>query len=225
MILAVESEGLYCNAERSESTILKSLNVESIGTAMNAHSEVALIVGAGSQAGQQAARLLHAAGFRVALNDQMPNRVEALAAELGDGAAAYPADLSRKLSLQTMLQAVLEAWERIDVLVFVPTVAPHTPILDMDEWDWHRTIDSNLTAAFLAIQSAGRIMRQLGGGAIVNILVPEYMTSPVFQAATQGLAALCDAVRPEFAQYGVSLTTLQLDSTIDEQILSLVRNE
>lgn len=187
---------------------------------MNAHSKVALIVGAGSQAGQQAARLLHAAGFRVALNDQMPNRVEALAAELGDGSAAYPADLSRKLSLQTMLQAVLEAWERIDVLVFVPTVAPHTSILDMDEWDWHRTVDSNLTAAFLTMQSAGRIMRQLGGGSIVNILAPEYLTSPVFQAAVNGLQGLSEAAALEFASYNIQVHCLLADKV--DSLLALV---
>src|SRR3972149_12200615 len=83
-------------------------------------ARVALIVGAGSPFGQQVARNLAAAGLRVALNDLLPNHIEALAAELnaaGGQAAAYPTDLSRKLGLQTLLQAILETWEGIDGLV------------------------------------------------------------------------------------------------------------
>lgn len=180
-------------------------------------SKVALIVGAGSAAGQQAARTLHAAGFCVALNDQLPNHIEALAAELGERSAAYPGDVSRKLALQTMLQNILEDWARIDILVFVPTVAPETPLLDLDEWDWHRTIDSNLTAAFLAMQSVGRIMRQLGGGAIINILKLEYSPSPVFQAAASGLQALSEAAKREFAAHNIHvhcLSTERVDSLL-----------
>jgi NAD(P)-dependent dehydrogenase (short-subunit alcohol dehydrogenase family) len=183
-------------------------------------SKVALIVGAGSAPGQQAARALAGAGFRVALNDQMPNRIEALAAELGAKAAAYPIDVSRKLALQTMLQSILEEWARIDVLVFVPTTAPETPLLDMDEWDWHRTIDSNLTAAFLAMQSVGRIMRQLGSGAIINILELEYSPSPVFRAAVTGLQALSEAAKGEFAAHNIQVHCLSAENATS--ILDLV---
>jgi NAD(P)-dependent dehydrogenase (short-subunit alcohol dehydrogenase family) len=43
------------------------------------------------------------------------------------------------------------------------------PLLDMDEWDWHRVLDVNLTGVFLMMQSTGRIMRANGGGVIVNL--------------------------------------------------------
>jgi NAD(P)-dependent dehydrogenase (short-subunit alcohol dehydrogenase family) len=186
-------------------------------------SKVALIIGAGSAAGQQAARALTAAGFRVALNDQMPNRIESLAAELGSQAAAYPIDVSRKLALQTMLQSILEDWARIDVLVFVPTTAPETPLLDMDEWDWHRTIDSNLTAAFLSMQSVGRIMRQLGSGVIVNILELEYFPSPVFRAAVAGLQALSEAAKGEFASHNIQVHCLSVANV--DALLNLVTKQ
>lgn len=187
---------------------------------MNARSKVALIVGTASQPGQQAARALYTAGYRVALSDLMPDRIEAFAAELGAQAAAYPVDVSRKLALQTMLQSILSDWERIDVLVFVPTVAPETPLLDMDEWDWHRTIDSNLTAAFLAMQSVGRIMRRIGGGTIVNILAPEYSPSPVFRAAVNGLQALSEAAKGEFASHNIQVHCLLVTNV--ESILDLI---
>jgi 3-oxoacyl-[acyl-carrier protein] reductase len=48
-------------------------------------------------------------------------------------------------------------------------VEPHVALLDLDEWDWRRTLDVNLTGPFLTIQSVGRVMREQGGGVIVNI--------------------------------------------------------
>ncbi|MGH2581771.1 MAG: SDR family NAD(P)-dependent oxidoreductase [Anaerolineales bacterium] len=129
--------------------------------------KAALIIGAGSETGRETARGLAKAGMRVALNDLLPDRIEELAAEVngaGGEALAVPADVTHKMALQTMLQEVLGAWGRIDFLVFIASTQPPDAILDMDEWDWHRTIDMNLTAAFLCMQSVGRVMREQGGG-------------------------------------------------------------
>ena len=137
---------------------------------------VALLIGAGSAIGAEITRELASRGVRLALNDLLPTRIEPLAAEIaasGGQASAFPADVSRKLSLQTMLQEVLEKFEHIDILVFIANVQPPDAILDMDEWDWHRTIDLNLTAAFLCMQSVGRVMRELGGGVIVNVIAKD----------------------------------------------------
>lgn len=172
------------------------------------NSRVALIVGAGTATGAEIARKLAAEGTRVALNDLLPTRIEPLAEELGSGAAAFAADVSRKLSLQTMLQDVLAAYERIDILVFIASVRPDDPLLDMDEWDWHRTIDLNLTAAFLCMQSVGRVMRELGGGIIINVLSPKSEVQkpfPAYEAASAGLDALSRAAEEEFGVHGIQV--------------------
>ncbi|MEX2160659.1 MAG: SDR family NAD(P)-dependent oxidoreductase [Anaerolineales bacterium] len=169
------------------------------------YSKVALIVGAGSSLGQQIARGLARAGLRVALNDLLPNHIESLATDLGEQAAAYPIDPSRKLGLQTMLQSILETWQRIDVLVFIPTAQSTTPLLDLDEWDWHRSLDLNLTTAFLCMQSVGRVMRELGGGIIVNVLPEGTGASAVYTAAASGLAALSEAAAAEFSAHNIQV--------------------
>jgi 3-oxoacyl-[acyl-carrier protein] reductase len=48
-------------------------------------------------------------------------------------------------------------------------VEPHAPLLDLDAWDWQRTIDVNLSGPFFTTQTVGRVMREQGEGAIVNI--------------------------------------------------------
>jgi len=169
---------------------------------------VALIVGAGLPLGQQVARSLAAAGLRVALNDLLPNHIEALAAELnaaGGQAAAYPTDLSRKLGLQTMLQAILESWGRIDILLLIPAVRPSTALLDLDEWDWHRALDLNLTAAFLCVQSVGRAMRELGSGLIITVIGETEANSAVYPVAAAGLEALTKAAAAELGAYNIQV--------------------
>lgn len=166
------------------------------------NERVALVVGAGSPLGESIAKQLAAAGWRVALNDLLPTRIEPTAATIGAQAAAFSNDLTRKLALQTMLQSILEKWERIDALIFIASVQPTTPVLDMDEWDWHRAIDANLTAAFLCMQSVGRTMRALGSGVVINIATASN-GSAAFEAAAAGLAALGKAAQAEFADAGV----------------------
>ena len=168
---------------------------------------VALLIGAGSAIGAEITRELASRGVQLALNDLLPTRIEPLAAEIaasGGRASAFPADVSRKLSLQTMLQEVLEKFEHINILVFIANVQPPDAILDMDEWDWHRTIDLNLTAAFLCMQSVGRVMRELGGGVIVNVIAKDVQrpTHSSQQAAPQG--RLFNVKKPESSAYEVA---------------------
>ncbi len=184
---------------------------------LTTNSRVVLLIGAGSAMGAEIARGLAARGLQLALNDLLPTRIEPLAAEISAGggqAAAFPADVSHKLSLQTMLQEVLEKFARIDILVFIASVQPPDAILDMDEWDWHRTIDLNLTAAFLCMQSVGRVMRELGGGVIVNVLRPTSDVSAAYEVAAAGVEALGRAAEAEFSPHKIRVHTARSASEV-----------
>lgn len=168
---------------------------------------VVLLAGAGTSLGQELGRALAAQGWRVALNDVLPTRVQPLAEEIasaGGQALACPADLTRKLALQTMLQGVLEHWERVDALVFIPSVQPAGNLLDIDEWDWHRGVDATLTAGFLLTQSVGRVMRELGSGTVLYAGAAGN-GSPVFAAAAAGLQTLADTAAAELAGHNIRL--------------------
>lgn len=139
---------------------------------MEFQDKVVLITGAGRGTGHQMAEAFAAQGARLAINDVTPQNVESLAVKLrqrGYNAKVYVDDIAKKVAVQALINQVEDDFGRIDVLINHASVEPHTPLLDMDEWDWHRTLDVNLTGAFLAMQSAGRIMRERGGGVIVNM--------------------------------------------------------
>jgi NAD(P)-dependent dehydrogenase (short-subunit alcohol dehydrogenase family) len=186
---------------------------------------VALIVGAGTELGQAVARQLATNGVRVALNDLLPDRVELIAKEIqttGGEAIVYATDLSRKLALQTVLQNILEAWARIDILIFIASNQPADALLDIDEWDWHRSVDLNLTAAFLCMQSVGRVMRELGGGVIVNMLAgSQRQTSAAYQAAAAGLTALSEAAKQELNQHYIRVYTMEAMEISPKEIAQL----
>ena len=80
---------------------------------------------------------------------------------------------------------------QIDILVNCAAVAPRVSLLDMDEWDWHRTIDVNLGGVFLLLQVVGRVMRQQGGGIVINLVSPGIAQSgAAFSASQAGMLAL-----------------------------------
>lgn len=193
------------------------------------NERVALVVRAGSHFGKEIALELAHAGVRVALNDLLPDRIERLSSEIkaaGGIASVNPADLTHKLTLQTMLQDILEAWGRIDLLVFIANIQPADVLLDMDEWDWHRTLDQNLTAAFLCTQSVGRTMREIGGGTIIYILAgEESKLSPAYAAAAAGLQALSAAVAPELAGHNIKIHTVAAKDLTPAQVVALCANE
>ncbi len=139
---------------------------------MEYQNKVVLITGAGRGSGRQLAEAFAEQGAIIAANDISPQNVESLTGELtarGYEAKAYVEDVAKKVGVQALVKQVEDDFHHIDILVNHASVEPHVSLLDMDEWDWHRVLDVNLTGAFLVMQSVGRIMRESGGGVILNL--------------------------------------------------------
>ncbi len=169
--------------------------------------KTALITGASRAPGPDLARTLAARGWRVALNDLNPFVLDQLVQEItqaGGLAHAHFADIAQKLALQTILNDLEDAWGPMDVLINNTRVMPTMPLLDMDEWDWRRVLDVNLTGAFLLTQVVGRIMRAQGGGTIIHLLQPDEGAGHAAYAATQaGLEGMVRVAERELGEVGV----------------------
>lgn len=134
--------------------------------------KVVLITGAGRGIGRAIAEAFAARGAKVAVNDIAPDPAERTAESLrrlGGHAEAFVADVAKKMQVQSMIESVRDTFERIDVLVNNAGVEPHQNLLEMDEWDWDRTVAVNLKGPFLTMQSVGRVMVDQGGGVMVNV--------------------------------------------------------
>jgi NAD(P)-dependent dehydrogenase (short-subunit alcohol dehydrogenase family) len=170
--------------------------------------KVVLVTGAGKGAGSRAAEAFAAQGAIVAANDVTPINLDETVAHItaaGGRVKAYVEDIAKKMPVQTLLNQVLDDWGRIDILINAAEVEPTLTVLEMDDWDWQRTLDVNLTGAFLLTQSVGRIMKEKGGGVIVHIggreKGPERRAA--YFASKAGLVALVKSAADELSAYGI----------------------
>lgn len=137
------------------------------------HDKVALVTGAGSGIGAATAMLFAAEGAAVALADLRLQSVEERAATLvagGNTALALAGDVACSADAERMVQAVVERFGRIDILV---NCAGVTPRYAPQEWDFERTwdwvISVNLKGTYLMSRFATCQMQRQGGGAVVNL--------------------------------------------------------
>ncbi len=216
-------------------------------------SKVVLITGAGKGSGRKLAEAFASQGAIVAANDISPINVEEAVEEIrarGGEARAYVDDIAKKVGAQALVKQVEDDFGRIDILVNHASVEPHFSLLEMDEWDWHRVLDVNLTGAFLVTQSVGRMMREQGGGVIVNLLAPDPgitvagrdESSPApdraepgqaeyggpgkraaFFVSMAGLESLSRQAARELAPYGIHVHSVTSDTDV-ETILDLCRS-
>lgn len=181
--------------------------------------KVVLVTGAGKGNGRLISEAFAELGAKVAANDVSPINVEEVVAGIqgrGGQAQAFVEDVAKKVGVQALVNAVTDDWGRIDILVNSANVEPVTPLLDMDEWDWHRVLDVNLTGAFLLIQSVGRVMRTQGGGVIVNMIPLSGRTGPgraAYTASKLGLLGLTRLAAEELSPYGICVHAVGMGLT------------
>ena len=168
--------------------------------------KIVLITGAGKGKGRALAEALSKRGASIAANDISPVNLDDLVNQSGGKIKAYIEDVAKKVGVQTIIKQVEDDFGRIDILINHAAVEPASPLLDMDEWDWHRVLDVNLTGAFLATQSVGRVMRAQGSGVIINIITAgesQDKNKGAYITSMYGLVGLTRSASDELAPYGI----------------------
>jgi len=179
--------------------------------------KIILITGAGKGSGRALAKMLAEHGAIIAANDISPINVEETVKEIvqqGWQAKAYIEDVAKKVGVQNLVNNVEDDLGRIDVLIYHAAVEPNVPLLNMDEWDWHRVLDVNLTGAFLMTQSVGRVMREQGSGVIINLVTGpsrNEKSEAAFVASMQGLAAFTHQAARELSPHGIQVHRFEND--------------
>ena len=132
---------------------------------------VAIVTGAGSGVGRAVALGLGGAGYAVVLAGRRREPLEALAGEIGGGALPVAADVTDPASVAALFARVEQAFGRLDVLFNNAGVfTPSAPVDEIAIEDWRRSLDTNLTGAFLCTREAFRMMKAQSpkGGRIIN---------------------------------------------------------
>ena len=170
-------------------------------------SPVILITGAARRIGAEIARTLHAAGANVALHyrgsrGEVEQLTQALNAARADSAIALAADLGDSAAAPSLVDAVLKHFCRLDGLVNNASSFFPTPVGSIDEAAWKTLIGSNLKGPLFLAQAAAPHLAQ-SNGAIVNI-TDIHTERPlkgyaVYMSAKAGLAGLTRALAIELA--------------------------
>ena len=181
----------------------------------NLKDKIVLITGAGKGSGRILAKAFAEHGAILAANDISPINVEQVVDEInkqGGRARAYIEDVAKKVGVQNLVNQVEDDFGRIDILINHAAVEPNAPLLNMDEWDWHRVLDVNLTGAFLMTQSVGRIMREQGGGVIINLISANQnpaRNEAAFVASMNGLDGLTHQAARELGPHGIRVHAIE----------------
>jgi 2-deoxy-D-gluconate 3-dehydrogenase len=114
--------------------------------------------------------------------------------------------------LQKIVVEIVTTMQHLDILVNNAGIIRRAPALEFSETDWDDVLQINLRAVFFLSQAAARLMKQQGGGKIINvasmlsfqggILVPSYT------AAKSGVAGLTRALANEWAKHGINVNAI-----------------
>jgi NAD(P)-dependent dehydrogenase (short-subunit alcohol dehydrogenase family) len=133
--------------------------------------KTALVTGAARGIGLGVAKKFLAEGWRVALLDIDGEQLGDAVAAIGDAenTLALHCDVADAAGVASAVAATGRRFGRLDALVNNAGIAVFAPLLETSDEDWDRILAVNLTGPFLCTKAAAPLMREHGGGAIVNI--------------------------------------------------------
>lgn len=134
--------------------------------------KVAIVTGSSSGIGEATARLFAHEGARVVINSaRSVDAGEALAASLPD-ALYVQADISDESQAKSIVEAAVDRWGRLDVLVNnagYTQVIPHHDLDAVTDEVWHRILDVNVIGTWYMTRAAVETLRADGGGSVINV--------------------------------------------------------
>ena len=139
---------------------------------MRLKGKVALISGGAKGQGKVEAQLFSKEGAKVILGDILDDLGQEVAKDIQDtgGEATYVhLDVTNETDWKSSIEIVLKKYGRLDILVNNAGILIRKGIEDTTSEDWSRIMAINAKGAFLGIKSAIPVMRQSGGGSIINI--------------------------------------------------------
>jgi NADP-dependent 3-hydroxy acid dehydrogenase YdfG len=185
--------------------------------------KVVVITGASSGLGEAAARHLAALGATVVLGARRVERIRTAADELtkaGGRALAVETDVARLDQVRRLVDAAVEAYGRIDVMVNNAGLMPLSPLdrLKVDEWD--RMIDVNIKGVLYGIAAAlPHMQRQKAGHIITVSSVAGHKVragGAVYSATKHAVRALSEGLRQEVKSYNIRTTIISPGVVVSE---------
>jgi NAD(P)-dependent dehydrogenase (short-subunit alcohol dehydrogenase family) len=209
MFLGRDVVVFFCNAAMLERSSSMSKNLFDLS------GRVAVVTGGTTGLGHAIALGLAEAGADVVPSSRRLEQVEKTAAEveaLGRRSLRVASDVLNRASLESLRDAVLAEFGKVDILVNAAGITHKAPTLEVDEADWSRVIETNLTGTLRACQVFGSVMVKAGYGRIVNIAsltsFRGFFRVAAYCASKAGVASLTQVLAVELAHTGVNINAI-----------------
>ena len=182
---------------------------------MRLEGKVALVTGAGNGIGKEVSLSFAREGASVGVNDRTEKQTSGTVEEikaLGRRALSVPADVSREEPVRHMVDATLEAFGRIDVLVNNAGVFDQYSLVDMPVEAWDRMIEVNLRSVFLCTRFVLPSMIERRAGRIINVASQLGIKGAAelthYCAAKAGIIGFTKALALEVAGHGITVNNI-----------------
>ncbi|MGH9524652.1 MAG: SDR family NAD(P)-dependent oxidoreductase [Terriglobales bacterium] len=178
-------------------------------------SRTAVVIGGTSGIGLALAKGLALAGADVVPTGRRSELVREAACavrKLGRKSLAVECDVGDRSSIERLAAAVQDEFGKVDILVNSAGITHRTPVLEMDECEWERVLDTNLNGTLRTCQIFGRSMVKRGYGRIINVAslsaeVPFFEVA-AYSASKAAVASLTKSLAVEWAKYRVCVNAL-----------------
>jgi NAD(P)-dependent dehydrogenase (short-subunit alcohol dehydrogenase family) len=169
-----------------------------------------LITGAGRGIGAALARELAGRGARISIVGLEPDRLEALAAELGEAHVAFEADVTDPAALEAAVAGTLERLGGIDAVVANAGISGYGTVATMDPDVFARTIEINLIGSYRTVHATLDEIRARRGYILVVASLSSFVPlagMSAYTASKAGVEAFANALRMEVSHVGVGVGT------------------
>jgi len=184
-------------------------------TNANISAKVVVITGASSGLGEAAARYLADRGAVVVLGARRIDRLDVLVNEIttsGGTAFARATDVTDAAQVQALVDAAVERYSRVDVILNNAGVMPHSPLERRKIGDWNHTIDVNIKGVLYGIAAALPHMQRQKSGHIINVSsVAGHRVGPgsaVYAATKTAVRVISEGLRQEVKPWNLRTTII-----------------
>ena len=168
----------------------------------------ALVTGASGGIGEAIAAALHGQGATVALSGTRREKLDEVAAKLGNRVHVLPCDLRDRAQVAALVQQAEAAMGQVDILVNNAGVTKDNLFMRMKDEEWDDVLAINLTSAFILCRAALRNMMRRRSGRIVNIAsISGIFGNPGqgnYSASKAGLIGMTKSLAREVASRGIT---------------------
>ena len=179
------------------------------------NGKVAVVVGGTSGIGRAIAHGLADAGADVIPTSRRSEQVDIVAREIeerGRRSLRVTSDVSDRASLENLLDEVVNAFGKVDVLVNSAGRTKRAPTVDFSEDDWNSIFETNLTGTLRTCQIFGRHMLERESGSIINIASLSTFVAlfevAAYSASKAAVASLTKSLAIEWASHGVRVNAI-----------------